>query len=69
MTNGDRIRQMSDFQLAQLLGYNCLCDAIQLANYEHCVSYQSCWDCLMDFLKKEAKDDTVRLNSRVSPTV
>lgn len=55
MTNADRIRQMTDEELANWLGIYCLW-AIQI-NIPCVNSFNSCEECWLDWLKEEAEDE------------
>ncbi len=53
-TNGDKIRQMSDEELAGKFGYPC-----PLTANKHCsgISNEECTECWLNWLKQEAKDE------------
>ena len=56
-TNADRIRDMSDEQLAKFIGHNSLCDQIQNDNDAWCKKQRVCEGCLVEWLKQPAKGD------------
>ena len=55
MTNGDRIRSMSDEELAELLGWHGLCEHIQNNYYEVCETRGVCGGCVLNWLKQPAE--------------
>lgn len=56
-TNGDRIRAMTDEELAAFIGHASLCVTIQGMVDDWCARYGSCTQCIRDWLKQEATDD------------
>lgn len=56
-TNADRIRAMSDEELAEFVGDICLCSHIQYVDRKFCESRAVCGtDCIVDWLKQPVKD-------------
>ena len=55
MTNADRIRAMSDEELAKFIGHNSLCDQIQNDNGAWCKKQSVCEGCLVEWLKQPAE--------------
>jgi hypothetical protein len=55
MTNGDRIRAMSDEELADFLGWRSLCGHIQIDHYEVCETRGVCGGCVLNWLKQPAE--------------
>ena len=54
MSNADRIRQMTDEELAERFQD----DICRLVERKECIGvYQSCYECRIEWLKQEAKDD------------
>ena len=51
MTNADRIRAMTDEELAKVIAYACDCD---LVGGFSC--HGECCDCILDWLKREVTD-------------
>lgn len=56
MTNADRIRAMSDEELAAFIGRNCLCDRIQ-SEGNWCEEHAVCRNCLTEWLQQPAKEE------------
>lgn len=56
MTNADRIRAMSDEELAEAFAGKCLCDYIPVHATEHCDRYRKCKDCVIEWLKQPVED-------------
>ena len=56
MTNADRIRAMSDEELAEYVGKNCLCDRIQDTDRKFCDCRAVCTDCIVEWLKQPAEE-------------
>ena len=56
-SNGDRIREMSDEELARFIGYNSLCDQIQNDHGAWCKKQRECKGCLVEWLKLPAKEE------------
>ena len=54
-TNADRIRAMSDEELADSFTNKCLCDFIPYHTQDHCASYDSCKGCILEWLKQPAE--------------
>lgn len=52
-TKADRIRSMSDEELAEFLAYNGPC---QTTPQDKCEKYGSCEKCCLDWLREEATD-------------
>ena len=52
MTNGEKIRQMSDEELAEFLGLNSSCPTCPANKICH---YDKCREAFYDWLKQEAK--------------
>jgi hypothetical protein len=55
MTNGDRIRAMSDEELADFLGWRSLCGHIQIDHYEVCETRGVCGGCVLNWLKQTVR--------------
>ena len=62
-TNGDRIRQMSNEELAELFALNCMCDTCPLKDVE-CVgdgeterTYAHCYDKFNSYLNAPAESE------------
>lgn len=53
-TNADRIRAMSNEELADLFGQNCLCSYIQYNHSGFCESRAVCEDCIVEWLRQPA---------------
>lgn len=51
-TNADRIRSMTDEELAEFFDNTC----IENLGKVRCDSYGRCYDCMLDWLKEEAKE-------------
>ena len=51
-TNADRIRSMTDEELAELFDNTC----IENIGEVRCGSYRRCYDCMLNWLKEEVKD-------------
>lgn len=51
-TNADRIRTMSDEELAEQFWRNSLCKHIQTEHPGHCEMYGACSDCVRDWLRQ-----------------
>lgn len=56
MTNGDWIRAMSDEELAEFIGHNCLCDRIQ-AEGTWCERHAVCSGCLVEWLQRPVEEE------------
>ena len=56
-TNADRMRAMSDEELADSFTNKCLCDFIPYHTQDHCESYSSCKGCILEWLKQPAEDE------------
>lgn len=56
LTNGDRIRAMSDEELAEYIGQHTLCDRIQDEG-DWCDKRAVCRDCLTDWLRQPVKGE------------
>ena len=56
MTNADRIRAMSDEELAEYIGQHTLCDRIQDEG-DWCDKRAVCRDCLTDWLRQPVKGE------------
>jgi hypothetical protein len=56
-TNADRIRAMSDEELAKFIGHNSLCNQIQNDNGAWCEEQSVCEGCLVEWLKQPAEED------------
>lgn len=56
MTNGDKIRSMSNDELAAVVGHNTLCEYIQGSDHKFCEARAVCGDCIRDWLKQPAKE-------------
>lgn len=54
-TNADRIRAMSDEEMAKFIGHNSLCDQIQNDNGAWCKKQSVCEGCLVEWLKQPAE--------------
>ena len=52
ITNADRIRSMTDEELAELFDNTC----IENIGEVRCGSYRRCYDCMLNWLKEEVKD-------------
>lgn len=57
MTNGDRIRAMSDEELAYNFEYSTICGRIQNSNPEWCGTNGECRNCVLRWLKQPAEAD------------
>ena len=57
-TNGDRIRAMTDEELARFIGDNSLCDQIQNDNGAWCKTQRECKVCFVEWLKQPLKEET-----------
>lgn len=53
-TNGDRIRAMSDEEIAEFFGKTPICERIPI---EKCSEYDACPDCWFAWLKQPVKED------------
>lgn len=56
-TNAERIRSMSDEELAKFIGHNSLCDQIQNDNGAWCKKQSVCEGCLVEWLKQPAEGE------------
>lgn len=56
VTNGDRIRQMSDEQIAEIFTADAFCGKVtgEIATISDC-SDRKCIDCVLQWLRKEAE--------------
>ena len=54
-TNADRIRAMSDEELARLFGHNTICTYIQDEFNGYCNRRESCSGCIKEWLKQPAE--------------
>lgn len=50
-TNADRIRAMTDEELARVIAYACDCDLVSGFS-----CHGKCCDCILDWLKQEAEE-------------
>lgn len=57
MTNGDRIRAMTDEELAYNFEYSTICGRIQNSNPEWCGTNGECRNCVLRWLKQPAEVD------------
>ena len=57
VTKADRIRAMSDEELAEFIGHNSLCDRIQ-GDGNWCEEHAVCENCLTEWLQQPAKEET-----------
>lgn len=55
MTNADRIRAMSDEELAEFIGHHSLCDRIQ-GESTWCEEHAVCENCLTEWLQQPVKE-------------
>ena len=55
-TNADRIRAMSDEELADMFGHHYLCGIIQDRFPEHCHQRVECGNCILEWLKQPAEE-------------
>ena len=55
-TNADRIRAMSDEELAKAIGYRCLCTYIQDETH-FCETREECGSCILEWLKQPAEGE------------
>lgn len=55
MSNGDRIRAMTDEELAELLEWYGLCEHIKDNYYEICETRGACGGCVLNWLKQPAE--------------
>ena len=53
-TNADRIRAMSDEELAKELGHTSLCEYIQREYGSFCENRAVCTNCIVDWLKESS---------------
>lgn len=60
VSNGDRIRAMTDEELAELLEWHGLCEHIKDNYYELCETRGVCGGCVLNWLKQpaEVENDT-----------
>ena len=58
MANADRIRCMSDEELADFIGLKSLCNHIQREEDGWCDRHGSCTDCIAEWLRTPAKEET-----------
>lgn len=58
MTNADKVKRMTDDELASLIAYRCDACVYQYAECE--VRYCSCFDGVHEWLRQEADDDKRR---------
>lgn len=56
MTNGDRIRAMTDDELDEMFYVGGLCSYIQANDPEFCDARGACTSCVIEWLKKPAED-------------
>ena len=56
MTNSDKIRQMSDEELARWIMYDNPCGGISEEKCHHYSGVEACIRCFCDWLKEEAQD-------------
>ena len=54
MTNADRIRRMTDEELAEFFGTESICDNIDSSK---CKNDKDCKECQLEWLKQEAVQD------------
>lgn len=54
-TNADRIRKMSDEELADGI-FRCLCPPERFCGTDECKNFKWCRDCFLDWLKQEVDD-------------
>ena len=54
MTNGDKIRAMSDKELAKIIQ---ACPYNRNDYYEPCYSDEDCFSCFLEWLRKPAEDE------------
>ena len=52
MTNADRIRSMTDEEIALFFNISC----IDNLGSVRCDSYERCYDCMLEWLKEEVKE-------------
>jgi hypothetical protein len=57
MTNADRIRSMSDEELAEYVGKICLCSHIQDVDRKFCDCRAVCTNCIVEWLKQPVEVD------------
>ena len=57
MTNADKIRAMSDEELVKKLGSS-ICELV-----EKCPLYTGCEECMLQWVKKEAKEEVQSLDA------
>lgn len=57
LTNADRIRGMTDEELATFIGMRSLCGYIQDCRYELCENRGVCRGCIEEWLKQPAKEE------------
>lgn len=55
-TNGDRIRAMSDEELAEFIGHSRLCDRIQQGS-SWCEEHAICRGCLVEWLRQPVREE------------
>lgn len=57
MTNGDRIRSMTDEELMKSFGHYTICGYIQEKQNEWCETNGACGNCLLRWLKQPAEGE------------
>ena len=57
MTNGDKIRAMTDEELAYNFEYSTICGRIQNSNPEWCGTTGECRNCVLRWLKQPAEGE------------
>ena len=57
LTNGDRVRSMTDEELAEWKAGGDQCPPTQFFGDYDCISHPSCKDCWLDWLKQEVENN------------
>lgn len=58
MTNGERIRNMSDEEIAEfILESRSICKVCKMRNEECTGAFHECWDGICKWLKQEVKEN------------